>query len=98
MAYREFCKEKLNQYKIEGQARPFIDETLQLRLPGLEVQKNSYFPYTSVYSHYFHSLSPTLSTPSEVELEKAMEEAKKSYENWKLMQNRLTNRIKSISI
>lgn len=98
MAYREFCKEKLGQYKIEGQMRPFIDETLQLRLPGLEGQKNSFYPYTSsIYSHYSNSFSPTLTVPSEIELEKAMHEAQQSYESWKQMQSRLTNIVKSIS-
>jgi hypothetical protein len=32
----ELSREKLIQYKIKGQTKPFVDQNLQLQIPGIE--------------------------------------------------------------
>lgn len=98
MVYHEFGKEQLVRYKIKGQARPFIDEDLQLQLPGLEDRQTKSEYYSHIYSHYFNqSHLPIATLPSEQELEQAMHDAQKSYEAWKQMQQELGHVFKMIA-
>ncbi len=94
MAYSKCCREKLIQYRINGQSKPFVDKNLQLQIPGCDTSNpmndSSFSP---IYSHYAGScpfISYLPSQINEAELYQAMAEAEKSYEAWKNMKQRLT--------
>lgn len=94
MVYSEFCREKLFQYKIEGQSRPFIDRNLQLQIPGvdshIEVGKGQ--GHSPVYAYYSQKLPKTTYLPTlvkEAELNQVMTDAKQSYSAWKKMRKQL---------
>ncbi|WP_068467531.1 hypothetical protein [Candidatus Protochlamydia phocaeensis] len=94
MVYSECCREKLFQSKINGQSRPFIDQNLQLRIPGAELpaEPSDPPPHNPIYSHYAHALPAASYLPStfrEAELNKAMADAQQSYEAWKKMHQQL---------
>ena len=92
MVYSECCREKLSQYKIEGQSKPFVDRDLQLQLPGANADDQTQYPFSSIYSHYMGSNPsiPYLSAEiNEKEFYRAMQEAEFSYQNWKHMQQQL---------
>lgn len=94
MGYREFCKEDI-QCKIEGQKRPFIDKNLQLQLPGIDrtqEQGTSIPSHHQIYSHYAPHYPLTMPF-NENEVEKAMTEARRSYEAWKKMHDALVDRM-----
>lgn len=92
----KFCKEELIQYKIKGQIRPFIDQNLQLQIPNLESTKSEGSSYTDLYSHYFNhinSLNDPILPVDKQEIEKAMLEARQSYEAWRKMQKKIEEAI-----
>lgn len=94
MVYSECQREKLSQYKIERQSKPFIDQNLQLQLPGWDshyhhVMEHSHSP---IYAHYIDSTPAVSYFPLEVnetELYQAMQEAEGSYKFWLSMQKQL---------
>lgn len=99
MAYSESSRDKLAQYKIEGQSKPFIDQNLQLQMPGCDVSEEEVDHLQSpIYSHYVGSypLSSAYfsSQVNEAELYHAMAEAERSYEAWKQMQHQLKEAAK----
>ncbi len=92
MADSECCRDKLSQYKIGGQSKPFIDKNLQIQLPGWDPHHHQTdHSYSPIYSHDFGSYSSSLlsSQVNEAELYQAMKEAEYSYEAWKRMQQQL---------
>jgi hypothetical protein len=92
VADSECCRDKLSQYKIGGQSKPFIDKNLQLQLPGWDFHHNQTHPsFNPIYSHYIGSLSVSFLSPqiNEAELYHAMIEAECSYEAWRQMQQQL---------
>jgi NAD-specific glutamate dehydrogenase len=90
-ADEEFCQAKEPfHYKIKGQNRPFIDEDLQLQIPGFENQR-----YSPIYSHFTGQfpLSSSYIQEKEQEIRKVMAQAQQSYEAWKKMQQQLQEEI-----
>lgn len=89
MAGSEITREKLFQYKIKGQAKPFVDQNLQIQIPGNESQANLKSP-NPIFSHYSSAQTGVNALPiNEEEFEKAMAEARQSYEAWKRMGSKL---------
>lgn len=92
MVEPKYCQDKLSQYKIGGPSKPFIDQNLQIQLPGWDAQQQQISPsHSPIYSHYIGS-SPSSylsSQINEVELNNAMKEAERSYQAWKQMQQKL---------
>jgi hypothetical protein len=86
-------EQKLLNHRINGCQYPFIDEDLQLRIPGLESslekQQGEKIIYHQIYSHY---LNPTMSPShsflkgNEEKLQRNMIEVQKAYESWKIIQ------------
>lgn len=101
MAYSESCREKLTQTKIQGQSKPFVDQDLQLQLPGSElashiVESSAHSP---IYSHYASSCStdPFLTASiNEAELYHVMAEAESSFEAWKKMEQRIKQAAQNV--
>jgi hypothetical protein len=94
VVYSECYQEKFFQYKIKGQSKPFIDQNLQLQLPGVEMSsENSDYPlHNPIYSHYFHNLPFASYLPNtfrEGELNQAMANAQLSYTAWKKLHQQL---------
>lgn len=84
---------KTTQCKINGQSKPFIDENLQIQIPGLDstCEPPMVSAHKSIYSHYCQD--PFVITPEmaaiESELNTAIAEAQQTYEVWKKMQAQL---------
>lgn len=93
MAYSESSRDKLSHYKIEGQTKPFIDQNLQLQLPGWDpTHCQTQLTCSPIYSHFIGSHPSSFATQvNEEDLLRAMEEAECSYEAWKNMQQQLKN-------
>lgn len=92
MTNSECTRNKLSQYKIGGQSKPFIDKNLQLQLPGWDFQHiQTDLSFRPIYSHYIGSISSSYFAPqvNEAELHHAMQEAESSYEAWRQMQQQL---------
>ncbi len=94
MVYSEFCREKLFQYKINGQSRPFVDQNLQLQIPGIdshaEVGKSQ--SHSPIYAYYSQKLPKIPHLPilsKEAELDRVMTDAEQSYLAWKKMRKQL---------
>ncbi len=97
MTQSECSRDKLAQYKIEGQSKPFIDSNLQLQLPGCESSLEQTSPlHSPIYSHYVGSCpsSGVSSQVNEAEIYHAMAEAERSYKAWKSMQQQLKEAVK----
>lgn len=97
MTNSEFSRDKLAQYKIGGQSKPFIDKNLQLQIPGCDpFPEQTDHSYSPIYSHYVGSCpsSGLSSQINEAELYHAMAEAEGSYEAWKQMQQQLKEATK----
>lgn len=89
-----FKREKLLHYRIKGQKRPFIDEDLQLQLPGLEssLENPNLGSYSQVYSYYSTYFPSRLDFPKmvqQVELEHGISQAQQAYDKWKNIQQQL---------
>lgn len=88
-------REKLNPFKIKGKKHTFIDENLQIQLPGQEHHHSSYTP---IYSHYLGGVNahhPYLeSSSTEQQLKTLSKEAEQVYMNWKNLQNQLVSEMK----
>lgn len=94
MVGSETSREKLFQYKIKGQSKPFVDENLQIQIPGVESQKNTASP-SPIYSHYSsHQLGSSSLPVNEADFYQAMEEARQSHEAWKKMGQKLEEKAK----
>jgi hypothetical protein len=99
------CREKFAPYKIEGQAKPFVDKNLQLQLPGWDPHNNQLgegiSTFSPIYSHYAGSCLPAQAASSlslqinEGEFYRAMAEAELSYKAWKKMQRRIKKAAQS---
>lgn len=92
-------KDKL-PYRIQGQTRPFIDENLQFRLPGLEpLLDQAFYPSTShqIHAYYSHSGEAVYSDFLETELNQAMTDSQQAYETWKQIQHKLKESFQSYS-
>jgi hypothetical protein len=92
VAYSEWCRDKLLQFKIGGQSKPFVDKNLQLQLPGCDSHnEETDHSHSPIYSHYVGSspYSYISSQINEAELYHVMAEAEHSYDAWKDMQKRL---------
>jgi hypothetical protein len=88
MAHK-FSKDELMQYKIRGQTKPFIDENLQLQIPLPENQGSVQGQYCALYSHYSHAGHNPAIIQDKYNVERAMSEARQSYETWKKMQEKI---------
>ena len=92
MTYSDCCRDKLSHYRIAGQSKPFVDQNLQLQLPGWDSPPHqTSYSYSPIYSHYIGSI-PTSSLElqvNETELYQAMTEAERSYKAWKQMHQQL---------
>lgn len=89
-------RDKLSQCKVGGPTKPFIDQNLQLQLPEWD-SPQSHSSQSPIYSHYAGS-SPVPHISSEInetELYHVMEEAEKSYESWKKLQQKLNKIAKT---
>lgn len=96
MVDAEFCRERLLQYKIEGQTRPFIDKNLQLQIPGIETRLETSHTYSPIYAHFSQTFPKTgyFSSPvNEEELTQAMTNAKHAYQAWKKMHEQLLKTV-----
>jgi hypothetical protein len=100
------CREKLAPYKIEGQAKPFVDKDLQLQLPEWDCHNDQaeeiVSTFSPIYSHYAGSCLPTPQSTSSLSLQinegefyRAMAEAELSYTAWKKMQRRIKKAAQS---
>ena len=94
--------EQLLPYKIKGQSRPFIDEDLQMQIPGLEssLDRQGLQHYSHIYSHYLGYLnqpSPHLNTHlSEEQLEAIKVQTQQSFEAWKKMHDSILEGVQKI--
>lgn len=85
-----YCRDKSFQYKIEGRSKPFIDQNLQLQLPGYENPEDAALHSHMIYSHYAGSFPSYFSSEiNEAELYQAIGDAKHSFEAWQQMQQKL---------
>ena len=93
MNYFECRQEKLYQYKIERQFKPFVDQNLQFQHPGWNLsnynsQAND--SHSPIYVHYVGSPSSYLPIEvNEAEIYQAIREAEGSYKAWKRLQQQL---------
>jgi hypothetical protein len=95
-----FFREKLSQYRIEGQSKPFVDKNLQLQLPGykeedLVPQFRSFS--NPIYSHYAPAPFSDLLNMYKDELATALQEAEQSYKAWKQMQKNVEKLIQMVA-
>jgi hypothetical protein len=97
MVDSEITREKLFQCKIKGQSKPFVDQNLQIQIPGVEAPLNITSP-SPIYSHYssYKTGNDSSLSVNEAELYQAMEQAKQSYEAWKKMGQKLEEKAKSL--
>ena len=80
----ELSREKLFRCKIQGQSKPFVDQNLQIQIPGLE--SSSIYSYYSSAEPNLNYLQPPFS-PEEFQV--AMQEARQSHEDWRKMEQQL---------
>lgn len=94
VVYSDFCREKLFQYRINRQSRPFIDNNLQIHLPDAcsYPETKADHSCSPIYSYYAKEFPATDYLPfsnKEAELKQAMSEAEKSYQAWNRMRQQL---------
>lgn len=97
MGQYDIYRDKLMQYAMKGQTRPFIDRNLQLQMPELERENEAMASYTNIYSHYASTFSSHSCSLNREELEQAVAHAHQSYEAWKRMKQQLMELIKKSS-
>lgn len=96
MTYSECYRE----HKIDRQSKPFVNNNLQLQLPGCDIQTplgDTSFS-RPIYSHYASSCPSPSYLPSQInekELHQIMAEAESSYEEWKKMQQCLKDKAEA---
>jgi len=91
VGHSDCCKEKLSQNLLSRQAKPFIDQNLQLQIPGGDSPKGER-SHSPIYSHYMGdnpSISYLDSQVNENELYKAIKDAEDSYKAWQIMKEKL---------
>lgn len=92
MVYSEFCGEKLSGYRIKAQAHAYVDQDLQIQIPGSDINGTAENnpSHSPIYAYFTPSLPPYRSfSLKEAELLQAMNEANHSYGAWKKMQEQL---------
>jgi hypothetical protein len=96
MIYQACEKKDRFHYRIKGQTRPFIDENLQFRFPGIESPKDQMIESPTshqIHAYYSHLYDITYeSDPLEIELIQAMSETQQAYETWKQIQQKIYQR------
>lgn len=92
-------QDKLALSKVGGPSKPYIDQNLQIHLPGDSPSSHPQQPqvHSPIYSHYVGSspASPLSSQINENELIEAMAEAEQSYEAWKKLQKKIKEAVAS---
>lgn len=89
---------KLSQNKIKRQSKPFIDEDLQIQIPGSDQtsQDEENHSQNPIYSHYstcYPAIS-LLSQISEEEIHQAIKHCQESHDAWRKMKEYLKAHIK----
>ncbi len=84
---------KAAQCKINGQSKPFIDNNLQIQIPGLDASYETSIAesHKSVYAHFCQEPAVITQEMANIEsdLKTAIEEAQQTFEAWKKLQKQL---------
>jgi hypothetical protein len=101
MGYSKGYQDKLSVLNIERQSRPFVDENLQIQLPGLKDPSIASDPSPSspIYVHYAkYNCSPLPLPPSinEKEINQSMVEAEKAYQAWQQFKHKILQLSKNL--
>lgn len=94
MVYQASQKQDKFSCRIKGQSRPFIDENLQIRFPGVEPlidQSQHLYTSRSIHAYYSHSGKTFYGDALEIELEHTRLETQHAYEPWKEIQQKLND-------
>lgn len=91
------CQESSNKNKvaskIKGQTHPFVDENLQLHLPGND-PCDTLMPTAPIHIHILRTV-PTCNDNALEEYEQLFSEAKDSFERWQQLHDRIEGEYKS---